>query len=183
MSNQTLRLLRRVTLVCSAAFVLSGCATTIPVTDDTPPEITLTITGPGIGTRRMSNPPRQFWAGVHDSQLFDLLPGESYAFTLAVSDEGGVQIARLRMPDELTITGYSPADVRRDTGPISQTLKLTGIRSDPRTGLVISGTFRTPDAGDALAFEFYTDGFDFGGRSGGTPNHRIMRVNVTVGAL
>jgi len=66
--------------------VLAGCATMIPPADDTPPRLKLTIIGPGLGTRTMTNPPQARWLGEGGVQLFDLLPDTGYNFRLVVLD-------------------------------------------------------------------------------------------------
>lgn len=156
-----------------------GCATTIPATDNEKPRVELIISGPGIGTESMSNPPREVWLGEGGTQLFDLSPDEEYGFTLIVSDEGGVARATLQMPDEFEILELEPDDVIREAHPISHRLTVTGTREDPRTTLVISGRFRTTGA---LGFDFNVEGTDFGG-SAGTPNQRFLQVQASVDLL
>src|SRR5262245_31845872 len=87
-----------------AVACLPGCATTIPATDDSPPRLELTVTGPGIGTRTMTNPPRARWTGDGGAQLFDLSPGGLYTFRLVTSDSGGAARAHLRMPIAFTVS-------------------------------------------------------------------------------
>ncbi len=172
-------------LCVAAGFIVfgAGCSTMIPESDTTQPEITLTITGPGIGTKRMTNPPNDVWAGPGGSQLFDLLRGTTYNFTLSVSDQGGTAYASFNFPREFTLIEISPAEVRIGTDALTTTLRLLGDRDDPRTGLVMSGRFRTPDLDphSGIALDFRTEGRDFGGRSGTSPNVRFMRVNASVG--
>lgn len=160
-----------------ASFVLAACTTTIPETDSEPPEVRLTITGPGIGRQEMSNPPRESWTGPGGIQLFNLLENESYNFILSVSDEGGVARAHLRMSDNVAVSDVAPAEVSESTSGVSRSLTLLGSRSDPRTGLVISGTLEPTWLNES--FEFHVEGDDFGGRSG-PPNQRFMSVNVFV---
>lgn len=156
-----------------------GCATTIPAIDNERPRVELIISGRGIGTQNMSNPPREVWTGEGETQLFDLSPDEEYGFTLVVSDEGGVARATLQMPDEFEILELEPDDVIREPHPISHRLTVTGTRADPRRTLIISGRFRTTGS---LGFDFNVEGTDFGG-SGGTPNQRFMQVQASVGLL
>lgn len=131
----------------------------------------------------MTNPPNSNWTGPSGSQLFDLLPATNYSFTLSVSDQGGVAHASLNLPRELSVLEVSPAEVSTSSDALTTTLTLSGDRDDPRTGLVMSGRLRTPDlgSGNGLSFEFKTEGRDFGGRSGASPNDRFMRVNASVG--
>ena len=164
-----------------AAFVISGCATTIPEVDTNAPEIRLTITGPGIGRRAMSNPPLEVWVGAGDIQYIDLAPSTEYSFVLSVSDPGGVARVYFRMPTELTLVEYAPGTVVAGTAGTSQSLTLNGTRGDPRTGLLISGTFRTWDRSGVLNFTFDVDASDFGGSSG-SPNSRSLQVESAVGA-
>ncbi len=172
-------------LFLAAGFIVfgAGCSTMIPESDTSQPEITLTITGPGIGTKRMTNPPNGLWAGPGGSQLFDMFRGTTYNFTLSVSDQGGAAYASFDFPREFTVIEISPADVRTSTDALFTTLSLLGDRDDPRTGLVISGRFRTPDLdpSSGTLVDFRTEGRDFGGRSGTSPNVRFMQVNASVG--
>jgi hypothetical protein len=163
------------------ALVLAGCATTIPVTDTQQPEITLIVTGPGVGRQQMTDPPKDSWTGPGGVQLFDLKPNTVYRFTLTVSDQGGAARAQLRMPVSFTVTELAPATVVQVADSISRSLTLQGSRANPVTGLIISGSFRTPDTGSGLSFEFQTEGDDFGGASG-RPNQRFMNVSASVGA-
>ena len=127
----------------------------------------------------MTNPPRESWTAPDGSQYLDLQPGVRYNFVLAVSDEGGVERAHIRLPNEFIVSDLVPATVNNSTGPIMRSLTLTGNRSDPRTGLVISGNFVAPPG--AQSFEFQMEGDDFGGSSGRS-NQRFMNVNAYVGS-
>ena len=153
---------------------LSACATTIPETDTTGPEVRLTINGPELGRREMSNPPRAEWTGPGGIQFFNLQAGVRYNFILSVSDQGGVARAHLRMPDNVIVSGLSPTDVDETTSGISRHLTLLGDRAHPTTGLVISGTLVPPAQ---TSFEFQVEGDDFGGASG-RANQTFMNVNV-----
>jgi hypothetical protein len=168
-------------LVALVAFVaLAGCATMIPPADDTPPRLELTIIGPGLGTRTMTNPPQARWSGEGGSQLFDLLPDTGYNFRLVVSDAGGAARAHLRMPREFTVSNLSPAAVREEVDALQRSLTLLGSRDDPRTGLIIAGRFRTQATG-ILVFDFAAEGDDFGGTPG-RRNQTFMIVQVGAGA-
>jgi len=163
-----------------ASAASAGCAITIPASDATPPRVELTISGPGIGTRTMTNPPRARWVGDDGAQLFTLLPDARYTFRVVVSDPGGVGRAHLRVPLEFTVIDLSPAAVRNEPGPLQRSLTLIGSRGDPRNGLVITGSFRTHASG-ILAFDFNVEGDDFGGASG-APNRTAMSVQVNAGS-
>lgn len=148
----------------------------IPATDNVPPRLELTITGPGVGRRTMTNPPRDEWTGEGGVQLFDLQRNSRYDFMFVVSDSGGVARAHVRMPAEFTILRLSPEAVQSEADALQRRLTLLGNRSDPRTGLVITGSFQTPTAG-GLTFEFQTEGDDFGGTAGSS-NQRFMNVSA-----
>ena len=161
------------------AGALGGCRTMIPATDTTPPRLELTITGPGIGRQRMTNPPRAGWTGSGGAQLFDLTQRAQYRFSLVISDSGGVARAHLRMPASFTVSDLSPAGVTNTTDALLRSLTLLGNRDDPRTGLVIDGTF-VPTEG-SLSFEFQAEAADYGGTSGGGPNRAFLNVTASVG--
>ncbi len=165
----------RITAVIMA-LTLAACATTIPETDSEPPEVRLTVTGPGLGRKEMSNPPQASWTAPDGSQYFNLQPGVRYNFILSVSDDGGVERAHLRFPANFTVSDVTPAGVVESNSAILKNLTLTGNRSDPRTGLVISGTV---EGVAGTSFEFQAEGDDFGGASGRS-NQRFMSVDVFV---
>ena len=152
----------------------------IPARDATPPRLDLTISGPGLGRRTMTNPPRGEWAGEGGTQLFDLSHNTRYNFTFVVSDSGGVARAHLRMPVGFTVSSLSPAAVQNEADALLRRLTLLGNRADPRTGLVITGSFQTTSTG-TLSFAFQTEGDDFGGAAGSV-NQRFMNVQASVGA-
>lgn len=162
-------------MVAASVLTLAGCRTMIPPSDTEPPEVRLTITGPGLGSREMSNPPRDNWTAPDGSQLFELEPDVRYNFIVSVSDSGGVQRAHFRMPDTIEVFDVAPAEVVEATGEITRSLTLTGNRSDPRTGLVISGSLEATRLHESFAF--HLEGDDFGGASG-SPNQTFMSVIV-----
>lgn len=176
-SNSSLPIAFLIVAAAAAPLVLTACRTTIPETDSEPPEVRLTITGPGIGRQEMSNPPRESWTGPGGVQLFNLLENAEYNFTLSVSDEGGVQRAHLRMSENVVVSDVAPAEVSEGTSGVTRSLTLLGDRGDPRTGLVISGTLEPTWLNES--FEFHVEGDDFGGRTG-PPNQRFMSVSVFV---
>jgi hypothetical protein len=165
---------------CLAVIVDTGCETTVPETDTEPPEIRLAITGPVVGRQEMTNPPTESWTAPDGTQLFDLAHDTEYQFLLTVTDEGGVARANLRMPEDFTMVSVEPSETSDEIRALQRSLTLTGTREEARTGLVISGRFRTPDVvSEVLSFEFQTEGADFGGDSG-RPNRRFMNVTAAV---
>ena len=175
--------MQRVKLVPAllAAAWMGGCATTIPATDDTPPRLELSVRGPGIGVQTMANPPRARWTGSGGAQLFDLVPGGRYNFRFVVSDSGGVARAHLRMPAGFTVSDLAPAGVTSDADTLLRRLTLLGRRDDPRTGLVITGTFQVPASGN-LSFDFQGEGDDFGGVAART-NQTAITVTAAYGLV
>lgn len=176
-------LLSRMLLLCSLA-ALTACATTIPEVDDTPPRVELRISGPGVGNETMSNPPRSSWTAPSGTQYLDLLPDETYRFTLTVTDQGGVARATLAFFSDLEVIELDSDAVVEDVGPVTTRLTLRGDRSDPRTGLVIGGRLRTPalGPGEGVGFSFDAESSDFGGHSGRDPNQTFMEVTAYIPA-
>lgn len=176
------------TALFAAALVFGGvgCSTTIPDTDDTPPEVLLEIFGTGIGTKRMSNPPMQNWTGDGGTQYFNLQAGETYRFRLTVSDAGGVALARLQMFRDYEIFdvdgGVEGEGVEVLESGLSKALLARGNADDPRTGILIFGKFTAPR--DSIVSDFSADGWDFGGVGGGgstgSGNHTSLVVPVAV---
>lgn len=165
-----------------ATLLVTGCATIIPEVDTTPPRVELRISGEGVGSETMTNPPRETWAAPDGSQYLDLLPGTEYRFTLTVSDSGGVERATLAFISDIEVVEAEPDRVSIDEGSLVTRLTLRGDRDDPRTGLVISGRLRTPRLApsQATSFTFDVESSDFGGQSGRDPNQTFMTVNTSV---
>jgi hypothetical protein len=163
----------------AAALALDGCATTIPDTDTTPPRVELMVSGPGIGSQRMSNPPRETWNRGDGAPYLDLERETEFRFTLTVSDQGGVARATLEMPAFMTVTELNPETTQTETGSTRQRLTLLGSRDDPRTGLIVSGRFRTPNL-TVQYFMFEVESSDFGGSSGTRPNQTFMAIEAVL---
>ena len=161
-------LLAMVAVLCS-----SGCAI-IPEVDDTPPLIELRISGPGVGSERMANPPMAMWTAEDGTQYLDLSSGSTYRFTLIVTDQGGVARASLAFPDSIVVSDLTGEGVVEEVSGINRRLTVRGDRSDPRRLLAFSG--RLSLAGNSgLSFQFDGESTDFGGRSG-TPNQSFLSV-------
>lgn len=167
--------------LCSLA--VAGCATTIPDTDTTPPEIRLEITGPGIGRQVMTNPPRDHWTAPDGTQLFNLLPEATYRVLLTVSDRGGVARVYFRMPSDFVVSNFPSGAVEEVVG-LARSVTVFGSRANPRTALVLAGRFITPgtEAWNLIGFDFQAQGDDFGGASG-APNRRFMTIDAAISDL
>ena len=166
------------TLLIGLSIFIAGCRTSIPVTDTTAPDLEFTLSGPGIGRETMTNPPRELWSGPENSDHLTLIPNAQYNFTFVVSDHGGVFAAQMQIYNELEITRLTPAEARNEVSGLSRILTASGDRSDPRTGLVISGTFDTTGS-SGHSFNIGLLGSDFGGTTG-TRNEREMRINLGI---
>lgn len=173
--------------------LLGGCATTIPETDTTPPEIELLMVGPGIGTQRMSNPPQEEWTADRGLPFLSLQADTRYNFTLIVSDDGGVAGAYFPIPRNFEVIAINSENVTFTTTATKHQLARAGDEDAPRTSLVISGSFRTripafpppsnadPDVEiDAHSFSLFARGEDFGGRIGSIRNQRSLEVYTEV---
>lgn len=172
----------RATLATVLATMIVGCATVIPDVDTTPPRVELRISGEGVGSETMSNPPRESWTAPGGTQYLDLLPGTEYRFTLTVSDSGGVERATLAFISAIELLEVEPDQVIVDEGSLVTRLTVRGDRSDPRTAAVISGRLLTPRQApsQATSFTFEVESSDFGGRSGRDPNQTFMNVNTLI---
>ena len=157
---------------------LAGCAS-IPEVDTEPPVIELRISGPGVGSKRMANPPMARWSGEGGSQFLTLREDATYRFSLTVTDQGGVARATLALPASLEVFALSGDGLVNEVSGITRRLTLTGDRSDPVRILALSGQFRT--RGNAgLAPSFDGESSDFGGRSGTEPNQRFLSVSAFI---
>lgn len=155
---------------------LLSCDATIPATDTDKPSITFTMKGPGIGLQEMKNPPTEEWSAPDGTQLFNMMADSTYSFTLIVSDAGGVERAYLSMSSQdIVLSDIDPAETVESESGIRRTLTLTGLRSEPKTALVITGKMRMPSEEMGVGFAVEAD--DFGGASG-TSNQRFMSVDA-----
>ncbi|MGK7296100.1 MAG: hypothetical protein ACNS61_09805 [Candidatus Wenzhouxiangella sp. M2_3B_020] len=164
------------------AVIVAGCSTLIPEVDTTPPSIELRISGEGIGSETMTNPPRENWTAPDGTQFLNLLPGTEYRFTLTVSDSGGAARAALSFISDISVVEVEPDAVVVDEGSLVNRLILRGDRDDPKTALVISGRLATQRMApnEATSFTFDVESSDFGGQSGRDPNQRFMSVNTLI---
>lgn len=150
----------------------AGCTTTIPDIDEEPPRVELRLTGPGIGTQVMSNPPLDNWTADHGAPYLNLQPGRTYRFTASASDSGGVETLFFAYPAAFEITDIAPAEAVSDTLDHTTQITLFGDRGDPRTGLIVTGALHIPDTfephGPQRPEEFFITVFgrDFGGAAG-----------------
>lgn len=157
------------------SLTFTNCSVTIPATDTTKPNIELRINGPGVNST-MKNPPTESWAAESGAQLFNLTPGVEYNFSLIVSDSGGVKRAAIYFPDITNFSSIAPSTVTERNVGISTVLTNTGSRSNPLSGLTITGKFVIPNAN--TSFNINVEADDFGGVSGSI-NQRFMSVNVS----
>lgn len=166
------------------ASLVAGCATVIPDVDTTPPRVELRISGEGVGSETMSNPPRESWTAPGGTQYLELLPGTEYRFTLTVSDSGGVERAALAFISDIELLEVEPDRVIVDEGSLVTRLIVRGDRGDPRTAEVISGRLLTPRQAPSqvTSFTFEVESSDFGGRTGSDPNQTFMNINTLIAA-
>jgi len=156
------------------ALTFSNCTVTIPATDNIKPRIELRINGPSVN-ETMTNPPTESWTGAGGFEFIRLTPGAEYNFSLLVSDQGGVERAAIFIPDIINITETGPRDVIRSNVGIRTALTIQGSRSNPLSGLTITGKFIAPGPGNS--FEINIEADDFGGSSGRS-NQRFMGVSI-----
>ncbi|MEM7310221.1 MAG: hypothetical protein AAF682_26335 [Planctomycetota bacterium] len=158
---------------------LAASCATIPAVDSVAPRIELRISGPGVGSKLMSNPPRETWEGEGGSQYLNLRPNTEYNFTVIVTDQGGVERAHLALPDTLALSNLSGEGLEVVDDGIVTRLTVRGDRSDPSRILAFSGRFDT-SGNSGVGFTFAGESDDFGGTSG-TSNQTFLVVNAFVG--
>lgn len=172
--SPTLRFFK--TSICLSALTLVSCETTIPETDTEKPSITFTVQGPNIGMQEMTNPPKDLWSAEDGTQLFTMMADSTYSFTLIVSDPGGVQRVYLSMaPMNIVLSDIVPAEAVENVAGIRRFITLSGLSSDPKTALVITGKMRMPAGSYGVPFSVEAD--DFGGTRGPS-NQRFMTVKA-----
>ena len=146
---------------------LASCATRIPETDSTPPEITFKIEGDGFN--------RTFTDSENLENLQVNLNNTSrFRFTLTGSDQGGLQILGFTFPkDYVQITTELPEGWETISGTITDTFVWRGNSSSPTTGTILTGFF---EVSGITSFTFDLSAEDFGG-SARTSNRTAMRIN------
>lgn len=157
----------------------TSCDTDIPEVDTTPPTFSFEISGDGFT--------RTFTQDDDFTRMQLNLRGRTeYRFTYSGADQGGVAIIQWQLggSDQLEfLTPEFPFDSWdiRNISALSRMVEWFGDVSDPKTGAILSGTFRTRDIPDnsidSGLFRFFVR--DFGGQSG-TPNSVQGNLNISI---
>ncbi len=145
---------------------LASCATRIPETDSTPPEITFKIEGDGFN--------RTFTDSENLENLqVNLYNTSRFRFTLTGSDQGGLKLLEFTYPkDFVEITTELPEGWETVSGTITDTFVWRGNSASPKTGTILTGFFEVR-GNTSFTFDFSAE--DFGGRSGSS-NRTDMRI-------
>ena len=144
----------------------SGCTVTIPESDRTPPTFILEITNglPGGSVRITSED------DLSRKQL-NLRRNTLYQFRFSGSDEGGLEALKLRVNWPTDFLGLSLASdeyIIVTDEPTSRELTWLGSRSDPKSGMLITGQLNTIMYNQSYALvsvEWDMIASDFGGTS------------------
>lgn len=163
-------------------FIISlamSCDTEIPEVDTTPPTFSFEISGDGF-THTFTQD------DDFSSMQLNLRGRTEYRFTYSGADQGGVAAIQWQLGDNSQLEFLSPEfpfdswDIR-DLSALSRMVEWFGDVSDPKTGAILSGTFRTRDLPDNTidsgTFSFFVR--DFGGESG-TPNSVRGDLNINI---
>lgn len=157
----------------------TSCDTEIPEVDTTPPSFSFEISGDGFT--------HTFTQDDDFSRMQLNLRGRTeYRFTYSGADQGGVAAIQWQLGDSSQLEFLTPEfpfdswDIRT-VSALSRMVEWFGDVSDPKTGVILSGTFRTRDIGnnasDSALFRFFVR--DFGGQSG-TSNSVQGNLNILI---
>ena len=156
--------------------MVTSCETRIPEVDTTPPTFSFEIRGDGLS--------HTFTQDDDFSRMqLNLRSNTEYRFTYSGADQGGVSKIQWQLggDDQIHFTRPEfPFDswIIRDLPPISRMIEWTGNRSNPRTGGVITGIFRTGNfQSNSGTWRFFIR--DFGGQSG-TSNDVRGNLNILI---
>jgi hypothetical protein len=159
------------TLFCGVS-----CSVSIPATDSTPPEITFTISGPGVrGTIRNQ--------AEADAKQFNLKYGEVYTITCVMGDRGGMNRSIVSMglrPTDATFNVFTDQSnsVITPTTATFQRYTILGNTSRPISTFLTRGTFsiNNPGQGNLISFDITLQAADFGGRAA-TVNNTTLSIH------
>ncbi len=154
LSDKSIRML----LVLLVGLSIIACETEIPETDVIPPEFTFQITGDGFNeTFDQDTDFSSFQLNLREDATYD--------FILTGSDADGLQRMEWYIVKDyiqLESEVNSPWSIIPNN-PLIDVVSWNGDRSNPLTGSVLAGTFRTNGRSIALGMTFYLT--DFGGES------------------
>lgn len=172
--NRLIKFLMVVVLITSMS-----CETGIPAIDTTAPTFSFQIRGDGFN--------RTFTQDDDFTRMqLNLRGGTEYRFIYSGADQGGVSLIRWQLGDRSQLEFIRPefpydSWTIRDVSALIRMIEWRGDDSDPKTGAILSGTFKTRDvednAGYTELFRFFV--VDFGGQSR-TPNEVRGNLNIVI---
>ena len=156
-----------------------SCETVIPEVDNTPPTFSLEIRGDGFNKTFTQD-------DAFSRMQLNLKSNTVYSFVYSGSDSGGVGLIQWQLGNNDQMNFIRPefpveSWTIRSISPSSRMIEWSGDRSNPRTGGILTGDFRTGGSLTGLR----TVGLfvsDFGGRSG-TPNSVRGDLNILIGDI
>lgn len=155
--------------------VFAGCAVKIPDTDTTPPQITVSITGPGVRVTFNSQ-------AQADRKQINLQHGGLYTINSIVTDNGGVSRHTFYTsipPTDATFGEFKDQNsnvITQTLAPLRTMYTIRGNRAAPKSGLIINGSITFPASLGTTAFDLFTEGTDFGGRAA-TSNLSVLTIH------
>jgi len=162
-------------LLVLLVFTTQSCETEIPPEDPTPPEFSFRITGDGFD--HTFNQDTNF-----NTFTLMLRRGVTYNYTFTGTDQGGVDYIGWYAThfDRIWVDPAvpSPWAFRHLTGSYSS-VEWYGDRSNPYTGSIVTGSFRTQGTGNDANFRFVVE--DFGGEIR-MPNRDSGDLSIYIGS-
>lgn len=160
-----------------ALCIITSCDIRIPEVDTTAPTFSFQIRGDGFS--------KTFTQADDFSRMqLNLRANAEYRFIYSGADQGGVGLIQWQLSgsDQIDFsTPVFPFDswTIRDISASNRMIEWSGGRENPKTGAILSGTFRTGNLqGDIGRFAFFVR--DFGGQSG-TANSVRANLSISVG--
>ena len=165
--------------LCFVLCLIISCDIRIPEVDSIPPTFSFQIQGDGFS--------RTFTQDDDFSRIqLNLRGNTEYRFIYSGADQGGVGLIQWQLGDRSQLEFIRPefpfdSWFIRDVSALSRMIEWSGDREEPKTGAILSGSFRTSDiadnALDSGLFRFFVS--DFGGQSG-TSNNIRGNLNIAI---
>jgi hypothetical protein len=164
-------------VLCFATCIITSCETRIPEIDSTPPTFSFEIRGDGFN--------RTFTQDDDFSRIqLNLKANTEYNFIFSGADQGGVSTIQWQLGGDDQIDFIRPdfpfdSWSIRNISAISRMIQWNGDRSDPKTGAILSGRFRTGNLqNDSGSLSLFVR--DFGGQLE-TLNSTRGNLNILIG--
>ncbi len=152
---------------------LQSCETEIPPEDPTPPKFSLRIIGDGFDhTFNQDSDFGNIRLMLHRNTTYD--------FIFSGSDDGGVERVQwgIERNSNIQVNSRIPSPWTHTYRNPFEYIEWNGDSSNPLTGAIVGGSFKTFDSRELITFIFNVS--DFGGQ-GRQPNYVSKELSISTG--